>query len=84
MTYPKKKLGDYIDILPGFAFRSKEFSDIGVPVIKNITPSLTIYQSRIFRKLKRSQLIFFRRLRPGLQNSTIGRTSRKQRLLSTI
>lgn len=38
--YSKQKLGKYIDILSGFAFKSKDFSDKGIPVIKikNITP----------------------------------------------
>ena len=40
MSYPTEKLGKYIDILSGFAFKSKDFSNTGVPVIKikNITP----------------------------------------------
>lgn len=40
MSYPTEKLGKYIDILSGFAFKSKDFSDTGVPVIKikNVTP----------------------------------------------
>ncbi len=40
MSYPTERLGKYIDILSGFAFKSKDFSDSGVPVIKikNITP----------------------------------------------
>lgn len=40
MKYPKDKLGNHIEILPGFAFKSKEFIDSGIPVIKikNITP----------------------------------------------
>jgi type I restriction enzyme S subunit len=34
------KLGEYIDILSGFAFKSKDFSDSGIPVIKikNVSP----------------------------------------------
>lgn len=38
--YSKDKLGKYIDILSGFAFKSKDFSDKGIPVIKikNINP----------------------------------------------
>lgn len=38
--YPKDKLGKYIDILSGFAFKSKDFLDKGIPVIKikNINP----------------------------------------------
>ena len=40
MKYPTDKLGSYIDILSGFAFKSKDFTESGVPVIKikNITP----------------------------------------------
>ena len=38
--WKKVKLGDYIDVLSGFAFKSKDFSDSGIPVIKikNISP----------------------------------------------
>ncbi len=40
--WKKVKLGDYIDVLSGFAFKSKDFCDSGVPVIKikNISPPL--------------------------------------------
>lgn len=40
MKYPTSKLGNYIQILSGFAFKSKDFSDTGIPVvkIKNVTP----------------------------------------------
>lgn len=40
MKYPIEKLTGHIDILPGFAFKSKDFVESGVPVIKikNITP----------------------------------------------
>ncbi len=40
MTYRIKRLDDYIDILSGFAFKSKDFTGKGVPVIKikNISP----------------------------------------------
>lgn len=40
MSYPYVLLGDYIDILSGFAFKSKDFSENGIPVIKikNIVP----------------------------------------------
>lgn len=40
MIYPKVKLGEYINILSGFAFKTKDFTDIGVPIIKikNVTP----------------------------------------------
>lgn len=40
MNYPIEKLGNHIQVLSGFAFKSKDFSDTGIPVIKikNITP----------------------------------------------
>ena len=40
MSYPVDKLGKHIQILSGFAFKSKDFSESGVPVIKikNVTP----------------------------------------------
>ena len=38
--WKKVKSGDYIDVLSGFAFKSKDFSDSGIPVIKikNVCP----------------------------------------------
>ena len=38
--WKKVKLGVYIDVLSGFAFKSKDFSDSGIPVIKikNVCP----------------------------------------------
>ena len=40
MNYTKKQLGQYIDVLSGFAFKSKDFTNVGIPVIKikNINP----------------------------------------------
>ena len=40
MSYKKEFLGDHIDILSGFAFKTKDFVDKGVPIIKikNINP----------------------------------------------
>lgn len=40
MSYPREKLKNYIDVLSGFAFKSKDFTSAGVPVIKikNVTP----------------------------------------------
>ncbi len=40
MIYPREKLKNHIDVLSGFAFKSKDFIDTGVPVIKikNVTP----------------------------------------------
>ena len=34
MIYKKDKLGNYIDILSGFAFKSKDFVKEGIPLIK--------------------------------------------------
>ena len=38
--WKKVKMGDYIDVLSGFAYKSKDFSDFGIPVIKikNVCP----------------------------------------------
>lgn len=40
MRYEERKLGDYIEILSGFAFKTKDFATKGVPIIKikNICP----------------------------------------------
>ncbi len=40
IEWKKVKLGDYIDVLSGFAYKSKDFSDSGIPVIKikNVCP----------------------------------------------
>lgn len=40
MKYDTKELGEYIEILSGFAFKSKDFTTSGIPVIKikNICP----------------------------------------------
>lgn len=40
MSYAKVELGGYIDILSGFTFKSKDFTDTGIPVIKikNVQP----------------------------------------------
>lgn len=40
MSYNKEKLGTYIDVLSGFAFKTKDFVDVGIPIIKikNINP----------------------------------------------
>ena len=40
MSYPLEKLLSHIEILSGYAFKSKDFRDAGVPVIKikNVTP----------------------------------------------
>lgn len=38
-----KKLGDYVDIVSGYAFKSKEFDIKGVPVIR----MSDLYQNKI-------------------------------------
>ena len=40
MNYKEEKLADYIDILSGYAFKTKDFTDKGIPIIKikNICP----------------------------------------------
>jgi len=40
MSYEVKELGDYIDVISGYAFKTKDFIDEGIPVIKikNICP----------------------------------------------
>lgn len=40
MIYPMVKLGECIEILSGFPFKTKDFTDNGVPIIKikNVTP----------------------------------------------
>ena len=62
----KKLLGDYIDILPGFAFKTKDFLDEGVPIvkIKNITPpnvsleDLTYVSNEIAQKSEKFMLSY--------------------------
>ena len=61
MSYKKEKLGDYIDILSGFAFSTKDFVEKGVPIIKikNINPpsvtldDLTYVSNEIAEKQKK-------------------------------
>lgn len=40
MSYKLDRLGNHIEILPGYAYKSSEFVDSGIPVIKikNVTP----------------------------------------------
>ena len=40
MSYKMEKLGDHVEIISGYAFKSKDFIESGVPVIKikNVTP----------------------------------------------
>lgn len=40
MIYKEEVLGNYINILSGFAFKTKDFVDVGIPIIKikNICP----------------------------------------------
>lgn len=66
MRYPLKRLGEYIDILSGFAFKTKDFVNIGVPIIKikNITPpfvtldSLSYVAKEIAEQQKRYELFY--------------------------
>ena len=61
MRYFQKELGDYIDILSGFAFKTKDFSESGIPIIKikNIDPpsvtleNLTFVSKNVAEKQKR-------------------------------
>ena len=64
MGYPLEKLGNHIDILPGFAFQSKDFVNSGIPIIKikNITPpsvsliDLSYVHEKILQQQKKFQL----------------------------
>lgn len=66
MSYKKEKLGHYIDILPGFAFKTKEFVEKGVPIIKikNISSpfvtldNLTYVSNEIAEKQKKFVLSY--------------------------
>jgi type I restriction enzyme S subunit len=44
MSWPTKTIGDVCEVVPGFAFKSKDLSDSGIPVIKigNITESHSV------------------------------------------
>lgn len=44
MSWPLKKIGDVCDVIPGFAFKSKDLWEDGIPIIKigNITESSTV------------------------------------------
>ncbi|MCU7960476.1 MAG: restriction endonuclease subunit S [gamma proteobacterium symbiont of Bathyaustriella thionipta] len=44
MSWPVKKIGDICDVIPGFAFKSKDLGDNGIPVIKigNITDNNSV------------------------------------------
>ena len=61
MSYKEELLGDYIDILSGFAFKTKDFVDKGVPIIKikNISPpcvtldDLTYVSNEVAEKQKK-------------------------------
>jgi type I restriction enzyme S subunit len=46
MSYKEEKLGNYIDILSGFAFKTKDFTETGIPIIKikNIKPPEVILE----------------------------------------
>lgn len=61
MSYKEELLGDYIDILSGFAFKTKDFVDKGIPIIKikNISPpcvtldDLTYVSNEVSEKQKK-------------------------------
>ena len=61
MSYKEELLGDYIDILSGFSFKTKDFVDKGVPIIKikNISPpcvtldDLTYVSNEVAEKQKK-------------------------------
>ncbi|MDK8757692.1 restriction endonuclease subunit S [Lactobacillus iners] len=61
MSYKEELLGDYIDILSGFAFKTKDFVNKGVPIIKikNICPpcvtldDLTYVSNEVAEKQKK-------------------------------
>lgn len=50
MSYPLEKLLSHIEILSGYAFKSKDFRDTGVPVIKikNVTPPFVTLEDLSF------------------------------------
>lgn len=64
MSYPIERLGKYIDVLSGFAFKSKDFTERGIPVIKikNVTPpsvslvDLSYVSSEVAEKQKKYRL----------------------------
>ncbi len=66
MSYKEELLGDYIDILSGFAFKRKDFVDKGVPIIKikNISPpcvtldDLTYVSNEVAEKQKKFMLSY--------------------------
>lgn len=66
MMYEEKMLGDYIEILSGFAFKTKDFVDNGVPIIKikNISPpivsldDLTYVSNEVAEKQKKFLLSY--------------------------
>lgn len=66
MSYKEELLGDYIDILSGFAFKRKDFLDKGVPIIKikNISPpcvtldDLTYVSNEVAEKQKKFMLSY--------------------------
>ena len=90
MTYPLKRLGNYIDILSGFAFKTKDFVVNGVPIIKikNITPpsvtldSLSYVANEIAEQQKRYELnyddvlIALTGSHINQMNSVVGRVAR--------
>ncbi len=66
MSYGEEKLGDYIEVLSGYAFKTKDFISIGIPIIKikNINPpsvlleDLTYVSEEIAEKTKKYLLSY--------------------------
>lgn len=66
MKYDEKRLGEYIDILSGFAFKTKDFAENGIPIIKikNISPptvsldDLTYVSNEIAKKQNKFELSY--------------------------
>lgn len=66
MKYEEKRLGDYIDVISGFAFKTKDFVENGIPIIKikNIAPpevsleDLTYVSEEIAEKQKKFMLSY--------------------------
>lgn len=66
MSYKQEKLEDYIEILSGFAFKTKDFAESGIPIIKikNISPpevsleDLTYVSEEVAEKQKKFLLSY--------------------------
>lgn len=98
MSYWRKRLGDYIDILSGFAFKTKDFVDKGIPIIKikNITPpsvtldSLSYVTKEVAEQQKRFELSYDDVLialtgsHINQMNSVVGRVARVKYTQKTL